>query len=33
LGNVEDRYVDSSTEINIILPPGGGQALWFTPEG
>ena len=30
---IENRYVDSSTELNIILPPGGGQAIRFTPEG
>ena len=30
---IENRYVTSKTELEIVLPPGGGQAIRFSPEG
>mgnify|MGYP001160769472 FL=1 len=30
---IENRYVTSKTELEIVLPKGGGQAIRFSPEG
>jgi len=30
---IENRYVTSKTELDIVLPSGGGQAIRFSPEG